>query len=214
MGVDVHASPQVMTDQPVLIPCRGGRTVNAQSPARLTEIEEPPVTTAAERALALEHWLLSATGDQESARVEWAGMGVAMLRCGTLFSAVRMPADWIEAAAGSRAPENIAAYLNQALNGGAVFVDTTCRWFYFLVPASTCDRWNVPGTMCLGPDTYLGVPRPGEWHGVRTARSYWCVEMDGPAALCVPNAVMQLAVHARYRMAQADDSPNVGGARG
>ncbi|MEU5521200.1 hypothetical protein ABZ759_11125 [Streptomyces sp. NPDC047860] len=164
----------------------------------------------AEHALTLERWLLSRTRDQESARAEWARTGVAVLRCGTLFSAVRMPADWIEAAAGSEDPEAINAYLGRALHVGAVFVDTTCRWFYFLVPAGTRHRWNIPGTVCLGSNTYVGVPRPGSLHGTGTPRSYWCVEMDGPDSLCVPNAVVQLAVHARYQVVEAGGTVNIG----
>ncbi|XVV34923.1 hypothetical protein ACQPXT_13135 [Streptomyces sp. CA-100214] len=172
---------------------------------------EPVLTSGHERALSAEHWLLSAARDVKTARVEWAKLGVAFVRCGGLFTAVRMPADWIEAAAGTDDAETISEFLAVAVQGGAVVADESRRFFYFLVPPSTAARWSVPGTACLGPDTYLGVPRPGtsRTSAGRVSGSYWSVEMDGAGGLCSAHAVAQLATHARYRLAESGTTVDV-----
>ncbi|MFI5635403.1 hypothetical protein ACIA8E_39880 [Streptomyces sp. NPDC051664] len=36
------------------------------------------------------------------------------------------------------------------------------------------------------------------------ARSYWCVPMDSPGELCVPQAVSQLVMTGRYQRATAE----------
>lgn len=54
-------------------------------------------------------------------------------------------------------------------------------------------------TEALGEGCYLGVPRPGTG---ACERSHWLMEMDGPSDLCTLDAVKQLVVFARYRVAQ------------
>ncbi|MER5222598.1 hypothetical protein [Streptomyces flaveus] len=94
-------------------------------------------------------------------------------------------------------------HLAHALQGGPTFIDTYAAWYCCLVPASTAPTWNTPDTICLGRNTYLGVPHPSI-DASTVAHSYWNVPMDGPAALCAPGAVSQLVVHGRYRKAEAD----------
>jgi len=146
------------------------------------------------------HWLLSAAKEERTARQQWAEHGIALLSCGGIFSAVRIPGDLVRAAAGATRTEEVNAYLRQALNGGPVFVDTYSNLYYALVPSSTARCWNVrdlPGVECLGRDHYLGVPatdrtEPG-------GRSYWCVPMDSPGALCEPAAVVELVNNGQRR---------------
>lgn len=155
------------------------------------------VTMARERQLAVEHWLMAAAEDRVKARSEWGESNVALLSCGTLFSAVRIPAALVEAAAKSSDRAAIDTYLASALLNGPVICDRYASWYYALTPASTAQRWDLSGIVCLGRKSSLGVPRPGIT-GASGERLYWSVPMDSAAALCSPYAVAQLVVHGRY----------------
>ncbi|MGI5193050.1 hypothetical protein ACQEVY_05310 [Streptomyces sp. CA-288835] len=163
------------------------------------------VTTRAERELVTAHWLLAAADSHDEARAQWHRHGLALLRCGTLFSAVRIPARLVHAAAGSEDPATVDAFLAEALHGGPVICARRGRHFYALVPASTAARWRQPGAECLGRDTYLGVPRPdavGLDH--QAWASYWSVAMPSAAELCTPTAVAQLVAVGNLRTATED----------
>lgn len=180
---------------------RGVRGPVESSPGVLVHSRE-------DRELAVGHWLLSAAPDMKEARDQWATRGIALLRCGGVFAAVRVPGDIVRAAAGTDDPERIGAYLKEALQGGPVFVDTSSQRYYVLVPASTSrlpqwDGHTVPDTECLGSGSFLGVPRP-QRNEPEQSRSYWCVPMDGPGALCSPAAVSQLVAYGRYRRAAGE----------
>ncbi|WP_424861294.1 hypothetical protein [Streptomyces sp. MMS24-I29] len=155
-----------------------------------------------DRDLAVAHWLLTAAPDMREARDQWVTKGIALLRCGAVFTAVRVQADIVQAAAGTEDPERIDAYLEEALLGGPVFIDTSSQRYYVLVPASTSrlPQWAsaVSGAECLGPGCFLGVPNP-QRTGPDLSRSYWCVPMDGPGALCSPDAVSQLVAYGSYQ---------------
>ncbi|MFF9077368.1 hypothetical protein ACF1BP_33900 [Streptomyces sp. NPDC014735] len=156
-----------------------------------------------DRELAVSHWLLSAAPDLDEARAQWAETGIALLRCGGVFTAVRIEADIVQAAAATEDPERIGAYLEHCLQGGPVCIDTSSRRYYVLVPASTSrlPQWVgrvVPGAECLGPGCFLGVPHPQRTEP-DVSRSYWCVPMDGPGALCSPYAVSQLVAYGSYQ---------------
>ncbi|MEV1042338.1 hypothetical protein AB0J01_37850 [Streptomyces sp. NPDC050204] len=151
-----------------------------------------------ERELAVGHWLLSAAPDMHEARDQWAKTGIALLRCGGVFTAVRIQADIVQAAAGTEKPELIGAFLAEALQGGPVFIDMSSRRYYVLVPASTpAGRW-VPGVERLGSGSFLGVPCPQRTEPEKS-RSYWCVPMDGPGALCSPDAVTLLVSYGSHQ---------------
>ncbi|WP_266978452.1 hypothetical protein [Streptomyces sp. NBC_01669] len=157
-----------------------------------------------ERELAVSHWLLAAAEDMKAARREWEGTGIALLRCGGLFAAIRIPAGIVQAAAGTEDPKRIGVYLDEAVHG-PVFIDTSSQRYYALVPASTprLPQWadrKVPDAECLGSGCFLGVPRPQRTEPEQF-RSYWCVPMDGPGALCSPDAVSQLVAYGRYQRA-------------
>ncbi len=159
------------------------------------------VHTRQARELAVGHWLLTATNDRRQARVEWETSGIALLRCGSIFSAVRIPAVVVHAAAGTEDAQAVDAYLSDALQGGPVFSDSCSQVYYALVPASTARRWDVPETECLGVNCYLGVPSP-ERTSPAAYRSHWSVPMDGPGALCTPDSVSQMVLYGRYRRAE------------
>lgn len=155
------------------------------------------VVTGRERLLAVEQWLLDAADNELAARQQWRKDGIALLRCGRSFDAVRIPLAIIEAAAGSEHRIMIAAYLHEALLGGPAFVDGSRNLVYCLV-APTANDWRVPGTEYLDEGSYLGMPvlrAPGH------AQSCWLIEPDGPGVVCRPDPVKQLAEFGRFRAA-------------
>ncbi|MDK0519580.1 hypothetical protein [Streptomyces sp. ML-6] len=160
------------------------------------------VPPAKGRGPAVTYWLLSAAPDLREARDQWVSKGIALLRCGVVFAAVRIQADIVQAAAGTKDPERIDAYLKEVLRGGAVFIDTSSQRYYALVPAnmSRLPQWAgpVPGVECLGPGCFLGVPSPHRTEPT-PSRSYWCVPMDGPGALCAPGAVALLVAYGSHQ---------------
>ncbi|GGK63639.1 hypothetical protein [Streptomyces flaveus] len=173
--------------------------------AALTPVEPEPgvlVHTRADRELAIVHWLLAAAGRHTEARMQWAEHGIALLRCGTLFSAIRIPEVIVHAAAGTEEADKVDAYLAEALLQGPVIRDPRQGRYYALVPASTAARWRAPDTDCLGRGWHLGVPRPGV---NRDAPDVWCpywsVPMPSPGELCSAGAVAQLVATGRYRQA-------------
>lgn len=160
------------------------------------------VVTGAERRAAVATWLLTAARDRDVARREWRCDGVARLRCGGVFTAIRVPMPLVEAAAGTAERRRIGAYLSEALLGGAAFIDETSSAAYFLVPPMHSTLWGrVPDTRCLTPDIELCVPNPDPDPDMP---SRWLLEMGGPGDLCVPEAVKQLVYYARFRAVQAD----------
>lgn len=84
----------------------------SQQAVRPVECESQPgvlVHPAADRRLAVGHWLLAACPDEHRgyARAEWEQQGVALLPLGTLFSAMRIPARLVHAVAGRTRPEHV-----------------------------------------------------------------------------------------------------------
>ncbi|MFD4644798.1 hypothetical protein [Streptomyces sp. NPDC058441] len=167
------------------------------------------VHSARDRELASAHWLLSAALAIKEARREWAENGITVLRCGGLFTAIRISASIVHAAAGTEDPVAVSHYLARVLRG-PVFADQASRRFYALVPASTqrLSPWHgttVPEAECLGANCFVGVPRPGR-DDPREFRCHWVVPMDGPADLCSPHAVTQLLNYGRFRLAAAESA--------
>ncbi|MER6121754.1 ATP-binding protein [Streptomyces sp. NPDC001795] len=158
------------------------------------------------RQHAVASWLLSAARDKRRAVKEWDTDGMALLQCGTLFCAIRLPVPLVEAASPRTDPATVDAFLAEALYGAPVIRCNTGQWFYALVSPSAAERWTAPYTECLGPGYDIGVPRPDlTEHPGRTA-SYWAVPMSGPGALGSAAAVSQLTAYARFRQAQEEAS--------
>ncbi|MEV7285067.1 hypothetical protein AB0O01_10995 [Streptomyces sp. NPDC093252] len=172
-------------------------------------VERPAgVTGGPERQLAVAQWLLSAAQDVDRARVHWQqGSHLALLACGGIFSAVRVPAHLVWAATGSEDLAEVDARLRTWFDGGAAIMDLHSHHYYFLVPTSaapSCGDHPRSDVAVLGRDHYLGVPpvsltEPG-------GRSYWSVPMWGPGALCYMDEVEQLIQRGRAARDEADNA--------
>ncbi|MEU2264900.1 hypothetical protein ABZ568_00300 [Streptomyces olindensis] len=152
---------------------------------------------------AVRSWLLLSAQSADRAQKEWEDGGIALLKCGTRFTAVRIESELVHAAAASDEPEQVNAFLAEAL-GGPVFADRHARRYYALVPVSTASmsEWRdkrLPGAECLGRDSYLGVPRPA-FGDPDVCWTHWCVPMVEPGALCDADAVSKLVASARHRL--------------
>ncbi|MFF9477081.1 hypothetical protein ACF1E9_31285 [Streptomyces roseolus] len=155
------------------------------------------------REAGAETWLVLAAPDAQRARREWAEYGVALLRCDLTFTAVRIPADILLAAAGTTDRHEVADYLSDALDGGPCFFDGDSRSFYVLTPLSAGRRWDVPDTEVLGRDCFLGVPETTINGPDPRCAAYWVVPMGGPAALCDPGILRWLVQRGRIRRSEA-----------
>ncbi|MEE1838105.1 hypothetical protein [Streptomyces sp. SP17KL33] len=170
-----------------------------------------------DRAFSASAWLLAAAQDPSAAKAAWKNRdGIALLRCGGLFGAVRLSTGLVRAAAGTESPREIDDFLAEALHGAPVFMDQHAQWYYVLVPVSTGRRpeWQAarrpPGAEFLGRDSVLGVPRPDVTEPEDT-RSYWCVPMDGPGILAIPGTVAQLVAIGRLRQVEAQGAAEESG---
>lgn len=170
--------------------------------------------TAAGEALrneAVRQWLLDAYDQEGDAVRDWDKHGLVVLRCGQNFCAVRLPDSIVHAAANSADPLVVHSFLEIVLDGGPVFRDPSGRRYYALVPPDTARLWNAPdGTACLGPDWYLGVPRPDLTldplaETLPPGPSYWVVPCTRPGAVCRPSAIAELVTIARPRLTEDDD---------
>ncbi|MFE3378681.1 hypothetical protein [Streptomyces anulatus] len=144
-------------------------------------------------------WLLGCFPDPAEAAAQWAaGRGVAVLPCGKVFSAVRVPTRFVQAAARATDPVGEDAYLAAVLMGGPVICDRYAGWHYALVPPSDGARWDVAETLWLGPGAVVGVPRP-DITSDSGERIYWSVPVSSPGDLCAPPAVSQIVALGQYR---------------
>ncbi|MER6566321.1 DUF6415 family natural product biosynthesis protein [Streptomyces sp. NPDC001093] len=176
---------------------------------------EPPedpgrnrVATKGEESLAIEHWLLAAAAsDADQARTAWETEGLALLRCGAAFHAIRMPLNLVENAAGCTVPAEVDAYLADALLGALVIRCGHERWLYILCEPSTVKEWKALGIECLRDGRPLSVPRPDVIGHSSSTASYWAVRMFAPGLLGNGNAVSQLVSYGRYRMASTVLNP-------
>ncbi len=169
------------------------------------------VHPAADRRLATAQWLLSTLPSSARARArdEWQELGVTLLRLGTLFSAVRLPATLVTAAAGGRpSPEELDAFLAEVLDDGPVVCDPRHQRYYALVPASiprtwtaAVDEWRSQDVDALGRDTYLGIPRPDRTREPKMRDPFWAVPMESAASLCSPLAVARLIAIGAHQLA-------------
>ncbi|MGW0495006.1 hypothetical protein ACWD0Z_06080 [Streptomyces sp. NPDC003007] len=142
--------------------------------------------------LLVEDWLLAAAPDVQQARWEWGDGGLTFLRCGGLFTAIRLPGDLVRAAAGSSKATEVDAYLAEALGGPVI---ASRGRYYALVPPGTADEWPSLVVECLGEGTYLGVPRVDRIGlDEETQASYWSVVIPRPGVLCKAADVLALVM--------------------
>ncbi|MGW1626578.1 hypothetical protein [Streptomyces sp. NPDC002172] len=169
-------------------------------------LEATSLTTLGERQLAATSWLLQAAEDPDRARCQWdeAG-GIALLACGGILSAVRIPAHLVWAAAKTNRLGEVDAFLRTWFDGGAVCMDIHSQTYYALVPGTAAWRWNdreFPGVECLRRNNYLGVPaiRLTEPKG----RAYWCLPMESSGDLCYVDEVEDLVRIGRVARSEGD----------
>jgi hypothetical protein len=152
--------------------------------------------------LAVEQWLLSTVPSaRDRARLEWQKRAITIMPLGTLFSAIRLPGDLVQAAAySSWNPEVLDEFLDHALDGGPVICDLRYRRYYCLVPAGMPARWHTAAeewrsldVKCMGRGWSVGVP------GVDVTEpddgrypSYWSVPMPSAGMVCTPLHVARL----------------------
>lgn len=152
---------------------------------------------------AIGDWLLTATESRTRSRMEWQTLGVTVLQTGRVFSAIRMSARLIHAAACTSDLEVVDRYLLRALVGGPVIHDPhRCR-YYALVPVSDGSPW-LEATRDVeprGPGSYVGVPRPGLDAPAGSGAPYWSVPMEAAGVLCAPSVVAALVEIGRYELA-------------
>lgn len=103
-----------------------------------------PTPSAEERA---GRWLAEGDLEPQHAYHWWAARSMAMLPAGRIWDAIK-----VDQARGEHAVS--------ILDGAPAFCDPDIRKIYVLVPAGTADSWDVPGTVALGEDAWIGVPAP------------------------------------------------------
>ncbi|MFF8872390.1 hypothetical protein [Streptomyces massasporeus] len=168
-----------------------------QYPTRSVDLANsraPAISIDRDRVLVIEDWLLAAASDVQQARREWGEGGLTLLRCGDLFTAIRLPGDSVRAAASSIDPAEVSAYLAKVLDGGPVIASRSR--YYALVPPSTGVAWQHPDAECLTWGTWLGVP-PVTSTTCEDSPAYWAVPMSRPGKLCDTDAVSRLVRLAR-----------------
>ncbi|MFG3022268.1 hypothetical protein ACGFZQ_27595 [Streptomyces sp. NPDC048254] len=157
--------------------------------------------TGAERLCGVEAWLLLAAPDVARARQEWDEQGDTVLKCGVLFTAIRLPGDLVQAAAGTTDPAGIDAFLIKALDGGPVCTGAGLTYYYALVEGGACYEWRAAGTECLPRRTYLGVPAV-QLTQYQPGAAYWPSPMDSPGDLCALDKVQALVALGQDRLLQ------------
>ncbi|MFI1357438.1 hypothetical protein ACH4TV_28215 [Streptomyces sp. NPDC020898] len=137
--------------------------------------------------------------------MEWQELGVTMLQTGRIFSAIRMSARLVHAAAGTSDIDAVDSYLVRGLVGGPAIHDPDRCRYYALVSADLGRPWEVTRDLePLGLGSYVGVPRPGLAAAeAGPGTPYWAVPMESAGTLCVPAAVAALVEIARYELATA-----------
>lgn len=161
------------------------------------------IALGSERRLAVEHWLLVAAPDISQARWEWGRGDLTFLRCGAMFTALRIPGDTARAAAGTDDPGEVDAYLAGVLEGGPVIAAHGLTRYWALVPPSKVrNRWR-PVAECVVPRTMLGVP-PVDRTTYEGGASYWSVPIDTPGELCHVGLVDRLVERGRRRLDESD----------
>lgn len=151
-----------------------------------------------EETYRIAEWLARAADDPEQARGQWTTQGVALLRCGRRFDAVRIPADLVHAALGTDEAPIIAAALPFDL-GGPVILDRS--HYYALIFGHSGMVWDEgDDTPRLGPDTYLGVPRLDR---MTPPGAHWVVPPQFDGDVCRPNTVRLFIARARTKLASA-----------
>ena len=181
---------------------------DAQHTPGVIETLPPPDDDAGRQSVA--DWLLTATESRDRSRTEWQNLGVTMLPTGIAFSAIRMSARLIHAAACTTDLEAVDHYLARALVGGPAICDPDRCRYYALVSSDSGRPWECTRDVePRGLGSYVGVPRPGRNSPDGSGAPYWSVPMEAAGSLCAPSVVAALVDIGRYELA---GQPPVAGA--
>lgn len=149
-------------------------------------------------------WLLRGAESAEQARMEWQTQGVALVRCGRSFAAIRIPAHLVHAAAGTDDPESVRTRLECHLSGPVIHDGRERSAYYVLIQWHAGLVWDgEDDTPCLGSDTYIGVPQLGRCYPPGT---HWVIEPRRDGDLCRPSVVREFIARARQRLAAAAEA--------
>lgn len=146
-------------------------------------------------------WLARAADDPHEAHREWDTQGVALLRCGRRFTAVRIPAAIVHAALDTTDPAVIAGALPFDLGGPAIADGDR---YYALIHGHVGMVWDEGDDVpCLGQDTYLGVPRLDR---LQPPGTYWAVAPRYDGDVCRPSTVRLFIRRARKKLLTAAEA--------
>jgi hypothetical protein len=136
----------------------------------------------------------------ETAHTEWRTQGVALLRLGHQFSAVRIPQRLVHAAIGSTDMTEIAETLAARLQGPVIRDSLAVGVpYYALIQAHAGLVWDGgEDTPCLGDGTHLGVPHLSQ---ISPPGTYWLVPPRFDGDLCRPEHVQRLVRDAQAAVA-------------
>ncbi|MET9529618.1 hypothetical protein ABZY02_03465 [Streptomyces sp. NPDC006649] len=143
-------------------------------------------------------------GTPGEADAAWQGGSVALVELGRRFTAVRLSADIVHAAAGSDEHTGVSDALAEALDGGPVICDPWGRRYYALTPVRTLTSWRQSrGAACLGHATWLGIPRPSDVAPTGARFSYWIVPVSSVGRVCDPARVAAVVARGHEHLYQA-----------
>ncbi|MFJ8346461.1 hypothetical protein ACIQ9J_08885 [Streptomyces sp. NPDC094153] len=132
-----------------------------------------------------------------------------------MFSAVRIPGTLVQAVAATTEPDEVDAFLEDALTGGPVICNRRHLRYYALVPGSmpstwseAADNWRIQDVDCLGRGCYLGVPPLSPVKSRCQADSYWSVPVPSPAILCRPLTVARLIAAGAHQLPDEAAEPD------
>ncbi|MGX2994432.1 hypothetical protein JNUCC64_09055 [Streptomyces sp. JNUCC 64] len=168
-----------------------------------------PVLRSGQSVDAIARWLLSAADDPLTGYAEWTTRDVALLSCGRVFDAVRVPCDLVRVAVSAADDRRASALLHRALEGGPVFLDRYARQVYAL---TGCGSWpsegRTPQVEHLGDGCYLGVPRLDLFLSPAArapeSRAFWA----GPVVRrdCPVDSLRALVARGLDRLREAEES--------
>ncbi|MEV0526065.1 hypothetical protein AB0I66_21750 [Streptomyces sp. NPDC050439] len=133
-------------------------------------------------------WLARAQQQPAHAWREWSEVGVAILPLGRRFVAPRLSEELVHSAVGSRTPGEVAAGLEQLLDGPVIFDGRSMGGTYYpVMRPHRRDVWEHQDVApLLAEGTFLGVPRLDRREPPGT---FWAVPPRAVGDLCEPDAV-------------------------
>ncbi|MGA4846523.1 hypothetical protein ACOBQB_09730 [Streptomyces sp. G5(2025)] len=136
---------------------------------------------------------------------EWSERRVALLLCGRRFSAVRLPARLVHAAACTDVSDtDMTAAVTATLGmlGGPVICDAFSTHYYALVPCVPKRVWPHKRVSFLGTESCLGVPRTDV---LTPPGTYWAVPPHTTGDLCALSAVIGMVDLGRHCLDQVSE---------